>query len=104
MEALHKAHFTDGLDIASHDVLADVAARFGFDRQRGPRLPRIRGRRRRGERGASTTPSELGISSVPTFVFANKYAMSGAADPANLLEVMREVQRREAASENAGSL
>jgi hypothetical protein len=36
-------------------------------------------------------------------VFANKYAMSGAADPANLLEVMREVQRREAASEPAGS-
>ena len=34
---------------------------------------------------------------MPTFVFANKYAMSGAADPANLLEVMREVQRREAA-------
>jgi len=102
MEALHRAHFTDSVDIASHDVLADIAERFGFERQRV--LDFLASEDGVDEVNAELRfAQELGISSVPTFVFANKYAMSGAADPANLLEVMREVQRREAASEPAGS-
>ena len=102
MEALHRAHFTDSVDIASHDVLADIAERCGFERQRV--LDFLASEDGVDEVNAELRfAQELGISSVPTFVFANKYAMSGAADPANLLEVMREVQRREAASETAGS-
>ena len=100
MEALHKAHFTNGLDVASHDVLADVAATFGFDRAA---VIAFLG----SDDGVDEVNAELefarelGISSVPTFIFANKYAMSGAADPSNLLEVMQEVQRREAATSAA---
>jgi len=102
MEALHRAHFTDSVDIASHEVLADIAERFGFERRRV--LEFLASEDGVDEVNAELRfAQELGISSVPTFVFANKYAMSGAADPANLLEVMREVQRREAASEPAGS-
>lgn len=96
MEALHAAHFTDGLDIGSHDVLADIAASHGFDRDRILEFLA-------SDEGVDEVNAELefardlGITSVPTFIFANKYAMSGAADPENLLEILHEVQRREAA-------
>ena len=97
MEALHKAHFTEGLDVASHDVLTDIAVSFGLDEVEVRAFL------------ASTDGTDeintelefardLGITSVPTFIFANKYSMSGAADPSNLLEVIREVERRESAA------
>ena len=40
---------------------------------------------------------ELGVTSVPMFVFAGKYAVAGAQEPATLREVLAEVERREAA-------
>jgi predicted DsbA family dithiol-disulfide isomerase len=95
MEALHKAHFADGLDIASHDVLTEIAVSFGFDETRVREfLTSSEGVDEVNEELAFAR--EIGITSVPTFVFANKYVMSGAAEPANLLEVIREVERREA--------
>src|SRR5436309_2797868 len=40
----------------------------------------------------------LGIQSVPTFVFAGKYAVSGAQDPGTLRATLEEVARRESAA------
>ncbi len=94
VEALHRAHFTDGLDIGSHEVLASVAAGAGLD-ESGVRafLDSTDGVDEvRAEIGDAY---RLGISSVPTFVFAGKYSVSGAQDPAALLSVLNEVRRRE---------
>jgi predicted DsbA family dithiol-disulfide isomerase len=94
-EALHKAHFTDGFDIGSVEVLTSVAVSTGLNEAAVRAFLD-------SDEGVAETQAEidaahrLGISSVPTFVFAGKYAVSGAQDPALLLETLREVERREA--------
>ena len=95
VEALHRAHFTDGQDIGSPDVLTSVAADAGLD------AATVRAFLDSAEgveevRAAVEDAYQLGIHSVPTFVFAGTYAVSGAQDPAQLLAVLEEVARREA--------
>jgi predicted DsbA family dithiol-disulfide isomerase len=95
-EALHKAHFTDGLDIGSPSVLTSIAVEAGLDESDVRTFLA-------SDAGAADVQAEidgahqLGISSVPTFVFAGKYAVSGAQDSTLLLDTLREVARREAA-------
>jgi predicted DsbA family dithiol-disulfide isomerase len=96
-EALHKAHFTDGLDIGSLSVLTDAAVSAGLDAEA------VRAFLESSEGSDEVTAEindahRLGISSVPTFVFAGKYAVSGAQDPEVLLQTLREVARRESAT------
>lgn len=97
VEALHRAHFTEGLDIGSHDVLASAAAGAGLDESA------VRAFLGSAD-GVDEVRAEiedayrLGVSSVPTFVFAGKYAVSGAQDPATLRSVLAEVVRRESAN------
>ncbi|HEX2772921.1 MAG TPA: DsbA family oxidoreductase [Micromonosporaceae bacterium] len=96
VEVLHRAHFTDGVDVGSHSALADLAAEVGLDRDQvrafldspagGPEV-----------RAQLATARELGISSVPTFVFAGRYAVTGAQEPETLRAVLDEVARRESA-------
>ncbi|WP_431883080.1 DsbA family oxidoreductase [Micromonospora gifhornensis] len=96
VEALHRAHFTDGVDIGSAEVLAAVAAEVGLD---GAEVRRFLD----SEAGVAELTDELaaahqiGVTSVPTFVFAGKYVVSGAQEPATLLAALAEVERREAA-------
>lgn len=97
LEAAHRAHFTDGLDLGSHDVLARLAGDLGLDA--------VAARAYLGsEAGAAEVDGdiaaarELGVSSVPTFVLAGKYAVVGAQDAATLKAALDQVARREAAS------
>ncbi len=95
-EALHKAHFTDGLDVGSTDVLVQVAADNGLDAAEA-RAFLASSDGVKEVQGLIDEAHELGITSVPTFVFAGKYAVSGAQDPKLLLQTLQEVARREAA-------
>jgi predicted DsbA family dithiol-disulfide isomerase len=94
VEALHAAHFTDGRDIADLDTLVATAASVGLDAARIERLLR-------SDEGVAEVRDELaeareiGITSVPTFIFAGKYAVTGAQDPATMASVLDEVARRE---------
>ncbi len=97
VEALHRAHFTDGADLGSRDALAAAAAGLGHDEQR------VRELLDSAEGVAEVQDElaagrELGITGVPMFVFAGKYAISGAQDPSTLREVLDEVRRRESGS------
>jgi predicted DsbA family dithiol-disulfide isomerase len=97
VEALHKAHFTDGLDVGSLDTLVSVAAGLGHD----PAVVREYLESPGGLEEVQielATGRDLGITGVPTFIFAKKYAISGAQDPATLREVLDEVLRREGRS------
>jgi predicted DsbA family dithiol-disulfide isomerase len=94
VEALHQAHFSDGLDIGSRDVLASRAAAVGLDEDRVRRLLDA-GEGVDETRAELAAARDLGVTSVPTFVFAGKYAVSGAQDPATLRSVLDEVVRRE---------
>jgi predicted DsbA family dithiol-disulfide isomerase len=97
VEALHAAHFSHGQNIGSIDVLAAVAGGLGHDEQEV--LDFLKSDAGVPEVDAELSGArELGISSVPTFIFAGKYSISGAQDPATIREVLDEVRRREAAS------
>jgi predicted DsbA family dithiol-disulfide isomerase len=94
VDALHRAHFTEGRDLGSIDDLVSVAASLGHD-------PSVVREFLESPGGLNEVQAELamgkefGITGVPTFVFAGKYAISGAQDPATLREVLDEVVRRE---------
>lgn len=93
-EALHRAHFTEGRNIASHEVLADLAAEVGLDRDR------VRDYLASTEgiadvRAEIARAHDLGITSVPTFIFAGKYAVTGAQSTETFASVLAEVTKRE---------
>jgi predicted DsbA family dithiol-disulfide isomerase len=96
VEALYRAHFTDGVDVGSRDALVALAASVGLDEtETREHLESNLGRR---EVAADLTAAhQLGVSSVPTFVLAGKYAVTGAQEPETLLAALQEVDRREAA-------
>jgi len=93
-EALCRAHFTEGRDIGSSDVLAAIAADHGLDPERVERL--LATTEGVAEvRGQTARAAVLGITSVPTFIFAGRYAVTGAQDATTLEAVLAEVARRE---------
>ncbi|MGC5051396.1 DsbA family oxidoreductase [Micromonospora sp. DT48] len=97
VEALHRAHFTDGVDIGSREALAEVAATVGLDGDDARHFLD-------SEQGVAELTAELaaarqlGVTSVPTFVLAGKYAITGAQEADTLLAALAEVERREAAA------
>ncbi|GAA1584572.1 DsbA family oxidoreductase [Actinoplanes couchii] len=99
LDALQRAHFTDGVDIGSLPALAAAAGSIGLDTAEA--LAYLE-----SEAGTTAVRTDidearaLGISSVPTFVIDGKYAVSGAQEPETLLSALTEITRREDA--NAG--
>jgi predicted DsbA family dithiol-disulfide isomerase len=76
-ETLFAAHFTNGENVADLDVLADVAAEVGLDRERARTFLA-------SDEGADEVQAlieraqRLGIRAVPTFVFNDESAVQGA--------------------------
>jgi predicted DsbA family dithiol-disulfide isomerase len=94
LDAIYRAHFTDGVDLGSRPALAELAAGVGLDGAAGFLADDDAGT---AEVHASLAEArELGITGVPMFVFAGKYAVSGAQPPETLRSVLDEVERREA--------
>ncbi|MEU3454844.1 DsbA family oxidoreductase [Micromonospora sp. NPDC006766] len=96
VEALYRAHFHDGVAVGSTDALVKLAAEVGLDEaETRDYLTSNLGRR---EVAADLAAAhQLGVSSVPTFVLAGKYAVTGAQEPETLLAALREVEQRESA-------
>jgi predicted DsbA family dithiol-disulfide isomerase len=93
-DALHRAHFSEGLDIGSLDVLVAVAEQVGLEPDRVRAfLSCTEGTA--DVRAQIAHAHDVGITSVPTFVFAGKYAVTGAHEAATLRSVLAEVARRE---------
>jgi predicted DsbA family dithiol-disulfide isomerase len=102
-EALHRAHFTEGLDIGAYEVLTSVAASVGLDEYRvRDLLATTEGTA--DVRAQMAQAQDLGITSVPTFIFAGKYAVTGAQDASTLAKVLAEVARREHLTPTVGAL
>lgn len=76
-EKLLKAYFTDGKHVAKAEVLADLAAEIGLDREEA--LAVLSSDRYSEEvRADLEEAAKLGIRGVPFFVIDRKYAVSGA--------------------------
>ena len=101
--ALHRAHFTDGQDIASVDVLVRLATELDLDPDRVRDL--LNSTEGTADvRAQLARAHDLGITSVPTFIFAGKYAVSGAQPTETFASVLAEVARREKLTPTVGSL
>jgi len=95
LDALQRAHFTEGVDLGSRPALATVAGAIGLDRAAA--LAYLESEAGTGAVNADLTEArELGITSVPTFVIDGKYAIQGAQEAAVLREALDEITRREA--------
>ncbi|MFG1649138.1 DsbA family protein [Micromonospora sp. NPDC049275] len=97
VEALYQAHFTEGVDLGSREALATVAGGIGLDAADARRF--LDSNERAAELAAELAAArDLGITGVPTFVLAGKYAVSGAQETETLLAALAEVEQREAAA------
>jgi predicted DsbA family dithiol-disulfide isomerase len=89
-QRLMELYFRDGGDLTDIDVLVQAAADCGLD------ADDVRRRLATDEDVARVSAdaqeaADKGISGVPTYVFAQKYAVSGAQDPQMLARAIRQV-------------
>ena len=89
-QRLMELYFRDGGDLTDSEVLVQAAADCGLDPED------VRRRLATDEdvaliSGHAQEASDKGISGVPTYVFAQKYAVSGAQAPELLARAIRQV-------------
>lgn len=97
VDALYRAHFTGGVDVGSREALAALAGEVGLDQAEARRF--LDSDERVDELSAElATARQIGVTSVPTFVLAGRYAITGAQEPETLLAALAEVERRESAA------
>jgi predicted DsbA family dithiol-disulfide isomerase len=83
VDALFRAYFEEAKDIGDATVLADIATRH--------EVSGWPGQARHEEVGAlEEEVRRLGISAVPTFIFARRFAVSGAHPPESLAQAIRQ--------------
>ena len=88
-QALFAAHFTDGKDIANHDVLLAIAIAIGLDKAETEAM--LKGDLYAQEvKNEITEAAQLGINSVPFFVIDRKYGISGAQDSSTFLNALEK--------------
>ncbi|MGR3463638.1 DsbA family oxidoreductase [Limimaricola sp.] len=97
VSALFKAYFTEGRDIGDHDVLADIADGIEMDASVVRRLLEsdadlddIRAR--------DAHSRDMGVTSVPTFIVAQRHAVPGAQTKEMWLEVIADIRAQIAES------
>ena len=93
VDALFKAYFVEGRDIGDAETLADIADSCGMDASVVLRLISSDADRRdiMARDGHSR---EMGVTSVPTFIVANKHAVPGAQPPTLWKRVITELMEQ----------
>ncbi|MFS4583291.1 DsbA family oxidoreductase [Phaeobacter sp. C3_T13_0] len=98
VDALFDAYFVKAKDIGNAEILADIAASVGMDRDVTLRL--LSGETDADEiRNRDAHSRKMGISSVPTFVVANQHAVPGAQQPELWKQVIADIQTQLQADE-----
>jgi predicted DsbA family dithiol-disulfide isomerase len=94
IDALQRAHFTNGVDIGSYPALAAVAGSIGLD-PTGALSYLSSGVGVDVVNADLAEARELGITSVPTFVIDHRYAIQGAQESETMRTALDEIARRE---------
>lgn len=90
VDALFDAYFVQARDIGDHDVLADLADGIGMDASVVLKLLQSEADKEDiAKRDAHSR--QMGVSSVPTFIVANKHAVPGAQQPDLWAKVIDEL-------------
>jgi predicted DsbA family dithiol-disulfide isomerase len=100
VERLFTAYFEDGRDIGNRDVLIEIASDAGMDSALVADMLESGADRELIER-EDALAHRMGISGVPTFIFENKYMISGAQDAEAIAGVMDKVAEKMAQAEEA---
>lgn len=93
--ALFKAHFEDGLNIADHGVLVQIAGTSGLD-------PAVIGSLLASDADKDTVLEEIeaarkmGVNGVPFLIFDGQYAVSGAQEPEVIASALRDIANMKA--------
>lgn len=74
---LFRAYFTDGLNVADHNTLADLAAQVGLDRQAALDALTDDALDQRIDQDIAQA-QQIGVQGVPFFVLDGRYGVSGA--------------------------
>ncbi|WP_213994672.1 DsbA family oxidoreductase [Arsukibacterium sp.] len=88
--ALFDAYFGEAKDVADKAVLVACAAQAGMDKAEARRILDT-------DDFANTVSEDIakyqqaGISSVPAFIINNKYLISGAQEPAQLIQALQQI-------------
>ena len=90
VEKLFTAYFEEGRDIGDPAVLCAIAADAGMDADLVADLITQDADRALIER-EDALAHQMGVSGVPTFIFANKYVTSGAHEPETFLQIIDKV-------------
>jgi predicted DsbA family dithiol-disulfide isomerase len=86
-DQLFKGYFTEGKNIADHDVLADMAVAVGIEKQVA--LDVLKSDAYSAEVQADIeTAARIGINGVPFFVINNKYGVSGAQPASTFVQAL----------------
>ena len=96
VERLFFAYFTEGRDIGDPDVLSDVADEVGLD-------PSQVAEQLASDMDRATVEADIenaygiGVTGVPCFIIAGKYAVMGAQEPATLAQALAQIAGTQAA-------
>ena len=96
VDALFKAYWSEGRDISDHEVLADVATDCGMN---GAEIKTLlqQDTDKRATLLEAERAHQMGVTGVPTFIFAQKYGVSGAQETDALIETIRKVASQQPA-------
>lgn len=96
VERLFSSYFEQGRDISDRSVLREIAAEAGMDAELVADLLAQDADSALVER-EDALAHQMGVTGVPTFIIANKYAASGAQEPEAFLQIIDKVLSEAAA-------
>lgn len=88
VDAIFKAYFTDGLDVGDVDILADIGASCGMNRDRAVEMLADDGLRY-DVKAEATAFSEAGVNSVPSIMLNRHLLLNGAQAPERIADTLR---------------
>ena len=96
-EALFTAYFTDGLDVGSKEILAEISESIGMNKNE------ILNFLNSNEGGQETADLEMNfieksIGAVPTYFINNKYIIQGGQEPETFVSFLRKIIQKENAA------
>ncbi|MFS0781741.1 DsbA family protein [Bacillus sp. 1P06AnD] len=94
IERILHAYFTESAKISDYEVLADLAAEVGLDRNKSMKVLED-GTFSEDVQNDQQLASQMGVQGVPFFVFNQKYAVSGAQPSEVFTEVLNKVYEEE---------
>jgi predicted DsbA family dithiol-disulfide isomerase len=90
-QALLRAYFTEGREIADHEVLADLAADIGLDRA-GAAALLVSDAEADFVRAERAEAFGNGINAVPTFIVEGRWVLQGALDTDKWVKALTHMQ------------